>query len=62
MAWTPEKKTVIRSAYGIFFAFLDTNLVTNTVVTIPFVANSQLFNDRPHRRALSATSFRALRS
>jgi hypothetical protein len=25
----------------------DTNLVNNTVVTIPFVANSQLFNDRP---------------
>jgi len=47
VAWNPIRKTVVRSAYGIFFAFPDTNLVNNTVVTIPFVANSQLFNDRP---------------
>ena len=47
IAWTPMPKTVVRSAYGIFFAFPDTNLVNNTVVTVPFVVNSQVFNDRP---------------
>ena len=47
IAWTPMPKTVVRSAYGIFFAFPDTNLVNNTVVTVPFVLNSQVFNDRP---------------
>lgn len=49
MAWSPtaSKKLVIRSAFGIFFAFPDTNLVNNTVVTIPFVANATVFNDRP---------------
>jgi hypothetical protein len=46
VAWTPIQKTVVRAAYGIFFAFPDTNLVNNTVVTVPFVVNSQLFNDR----------------
>jgi hypothetical protein len=46
IAWTPMPKTVVRSAYGIFFAFPDTNLVNNTVVTVPFVLNSQVFNDR----------------
>jgi hypothetical protein len=47
LAWTPMPKTVVRSAYGIFFAFPDTNLINNTVVTVPFVINSQIFNDRP---------------
>lgn len=47
IAWSPAPKTVIRSAYGIFYAFPDTNLVNNTVVTVPFVINSQVFNDRP---------------
>jgi hypothetical protein len=46
VAWNPIRKTVVRSAYGIFFAFPDTNLVNNTVVTIPFVVNSQIFDDR----------------
>jgi hypothetical protein len=46
IAWTPMQKTVVRAAYGIFFAFPDTNLVNNTVVTVPFVVNSQVFNDR----------------
>jgi hypothetical protein len=47
IAWTPMPKTVIRSAYGWFLAFPDTNLINNTVVTVPFVLNSQVFNDRP---------------
>ena len=47
VAWNPARTLVIRSAYGIFFAFPDTNLVNNTVVTVPFVINSNSFNDRP---------------
>lgn len=47
IAWTPAAKTVVRSGYGIFYAFPDTNLLNNTVVTVPFVLNSQIFNDRP---------------
>jgi hypothetical protein len=47
IAWTPVPKTVVRSGFGIFYAFPDTNLLNNTVVTVPFVLNSQIFNDRP---------------
>lgn len=47
IAWTPMPKTVVRSGFGIFYAYPDTNLLNNTVVTVPFVINSQVFNDRP---------------
>ena len=47
LAWNATAKNVVRGGYGIFYTFPDTNLVNNTVVTIPFVDNITLFNDRP---------------
>jgi len=38
IAWTPERKTVIRSAYGIFFAFPDTNLFSIIWGTLKFAS------------------------
>jgi hypothetical protein len=48
-AWRPSgsEKLVIRSAFGIFYAFPDSNTINNTVATVPFVATSTVFNDRP---------------
>ena len=36
----------VRAGYGIFYTFPDTNLLNNTVVTVPFVDNVTVFNDR----------------
>ncbi len=37
----------MRSGYGIFWAYPDTNLVNNTVQTVPFNQTQTVFNDRP---------------
>jgi hypothetical protein len=48
-AWTPfgGTKFVIRSGFGIFYAFPDSNTINNTVATVPFIASSTVTNDRP---------------
>jgi len=48
-AWTPlgDPKLVIRSGFGIFYAFPDSNTINNTVATVPFVAATTVTNDRP---------------
>jgi hypothetical protein len=48
-AWRPwnSNKLVIRSAFGIFYAFPDSNTINNTVATIPFIASTTVFNDSP---------------
>lgn len=49
LAWSPSgsQKWAVRTGYGIFYTFPDTNLLNNTVVTVPFVDNVTVFNDRP---------------
>jgi hypothetical protein len=49
LAWRPfgSDKWVVRSGYGIFYAYPDTNLVNNTVQTVPFNQTETVFNDRP---------------
>jgi hypothetical protein len=49
IAWRPfgGTKFVVRSAFGIFYTFPDSNTINNTVATIPFIAASTVFNDSP---------------
>lgn len=49
IAWSPfgSNSFVIRSGYGIYFAYPDTNLMNHTVVTVPLSDNQTVFNDRP---------------
>jgi hypothetical protein len=48
-AWRPfgSDRWAIRSGYGIFYAYPDTNLVNNTVQSVPFNQTQTVFNDRP---------------
>ncbi|MBV9081137.1 MAG: TonB-dependent receptor [Acidobacteriaceae bacterium] len=50
-AWTPlgGTKFAIRSGFGIFYGFPDSNTINNTVATVPFVAATTVTNDRPPR-------------
>jgi hypothetical protein len=49
IAWSPfgSSKFVVRSGYGLFFTYPDTNLLNHTVVTVPLSDNQTVFNDRP---------------
>ena len=49
IAWRPFGRSdwVLRTAYGIFYVFPDSNTINNTVATVPFVAIQTVFNDRP---------------
>lgn len=49
IAWRPFGRTdwVLRTAYGIFYVFPDSNTINNTVATVPFIASQTVFNDRP---------------
>ena len=49
IAWRPggNNNTVIRSGFGIFYLFPDGGNINNFVATVPFVAATTIFNDRP---------------
>jgi hypothetical protein len=49
LAWRPfgSDRWAVRTGYGIFYAYPDTNLVNNTVQTVPFNQTQTQFNDRP---------------
>ncbi len=49
IAWSPfgASTFVVRTGYGIYFAYPDTNLMNHTVVTVPLSDNQTVFNDRP---------------
>ena len=48
LAWRPgsSDKLVVRAGYGIFYLFPDGNNINNWVATVPFVAQTTVFNDR----------------
>ncbi len=49
IAWRPKgsDKTVVRTGYGIFYLFPDGGNINNFVATVPFIAATTIFNDRP---------------
>ncbi len=49
LAWRPggTQKLVLRGGYGIFYLFPDGGNINNFVATVPFVAATTIFNDRP---------------
>lgn len=49
LAWRPfgSNKWAIRSAYGIYYAYPDNNLINNTSSVPPIAAVQQIFDDRP---------------
>ena len=49
-AYQVNPKLVARGGFGIFYAFPDSNTINNTVATVPFIATSTVFNDRPSAR------------
>jgi hypothetical protein len=48
-AWRPgsSDKLVIRTGFGTFFNFPDSNTINNTVASVPFIAAQTVSNDRP---------------
>ena len=48
-AWRPRSSNrfVVRGGYGIFWIFLDTNILGNVAQTPPYQANQTAFNARP---------------
>jgi hypothetical protein len=49
IAWRPfgSNRWVVRTAFGIFYTYPDSNTINNTVATVPFVASQTVSNDRP---------------
>jgi Carboxypeptidase regulatory-like domain len=49
IAWRPRgsDRMVIRTGYGIFYLFPDGGNINNFVATVPFIAATTIFNDRP---------------
>ena len=48
LAWRPGSSNnwVVRTGYGIFYSYPDSNTINNTVATVPFVSAVTVFNDR----------------
>lgn len=48
-AWRPGNSAnlVVRSSFGTFYVFPDSNTINNTVATVPFIAGATVFNNAP---------------
>jgi len=49
IAWKPRSsaRDVVRAGYGIYFTFPDTNIINNTVVSVPFTYVQTILNTLP---------------